>query len=121
MEYATLNEDEYFFHVMFKDLKVSYMYNPNYIGLDTKYEYISAQYKFNLTDKDSITPLISTTIVEKPENVDVKNYQELRVTYTRDLGQFKVNTIFSTTNRNHYYTDETYKDTAVAFGVTVPF
>jgi uncharacterized protein (TIGR02001 family) len=121
MEYSGMNQNEYFLHLLYKNLNISYMYNPNYLQIGTKYQYISAQYEFKLTDKDSITPLVSTTVVAQPDLVDIKDYQEFRLTYTRDLGMVKVNTIFSTTNRKHYYTDEGYSDTALAFGITLPF
>lgn len=121
MEHSSMNQDEYFLEIMYKNLKLSAMNNPNYLQVGSKYQYYSAEYKFELTEQDSITPLVSTTVIEKPEVVDIRNYQELRVTYTRDLKLLKVNTVFSTTNREKFYTDEKYKDTAVAFGVTVPF
>lgn len=121
LQYAEINQQEYFVELMYKNFKLSHMYNPNYIQLETKYQYISAEYKFEINDKDSITPLVSTTLVEKPENVDVRPYQEVRVTYTRNFDLFKVNAILSGTNRKHYYTNSRFKDNAIAFGVTVPF
>lgn len=120
-EYTELNYKEYFLEVFYKNLKLTYIFNPNYAGLETKYEYISIEHKFELSKTDSLTPLLSTSIIEKPENVDIKDYQELKLTYSKDLERFKVNVIASTTNRKHYYTDDKYKDSGLAFGIVVPF
>lgn len=121
LEYSFVNQSEYILDFAYKTTKLSYIFNNDYLQLGTTYQYISLDHTFLLTQQDSINVLISTTMIEKPELVNVRNYEEFRLTYTKDLDYLKVNTIFSTTNREKYYTDEKYKDTAIAFGVTVPF
>ncbi len=121
IEYPSLNQNEYFVEMLYKNSKLKIMHNPNYIGLNTKYQYISLEHSFNLSNNYSLTPLISTTVIEKPENVDIKNYQEFKLTLSKDLGVLKINTIYSNTNRSKFYSSDKYKDNSVAFGVVIPF
>ena len=112
--------DEYGVDILYKTWKVSLANVPDYLKLGTSYQYLGVTKTTDLKKDSSVALTVGHVEVEKPTKVNIKSYQELKVSYEKNMGPVKASVAWSTTNRKNV-SDVDYKDSAVIMGVSVPF